>query len=103
MVPGSFNKLSGTFVVPIAGTYFFQFTAQCHSKESCQVDVHVNGAIKYHFMSDSGGNSGDERQLTAIWWHTLTLGDEIRIKMAYDQSIFVTSDQALFFTGVFIQ
>ena len=98
----SFDISTGTFTVPVDGSYMFLFTAFVYTNTHAGVGVHVNGESVEYFENCVDGNGYDGREFSASFSLDLKANDELRLDNTYNSSIFIRHDRRVHFMGALV-
>ena len=83
------------------GLYYFQFNGQSYGKYDSGIEVLVNGNSEQSFYAEE--NSTQERQLSTFWTLNLEELDEVKIRIKYTYSFFVSNHNPMYFLGFLLK
>ena len=83
------------------GLYYFQFNGQSYGKYDSAIEILVNGNSEQSFYAEE--NSTQERQLSTFWTLNLEELDEVKIRIKYNYSFFVSSHTPMYFLGFLLK
>ena len=96
----NFDKDRGVFLVPVDGTYVFQFMAHIADSTKGNIKIHVNGkTMKTVYNRDEGTNS---REFPLFWSMDLSINDEVTLYNYAADSIYIDTDENANFMGYLV-
>jgi hypothetical protein len=97
-IGNGFDKTTGIFMAPVAGTYQFNYSSQGNFAAAVHVFVKKNGSIQ--FETYEGGADNDAGILGMTFQISLVKGEQIN--MYVDGQVYIENDMPAFFSGFLI-
>jgi hypothetical protein len=97
-IGNGFDKTTGIFMAPVAGTYQFNYSSQGNFAGFVHVFVKKNGSIQFETYMGNGVDNGGILGMT--FQMSLVKGDQIN--MYVDGQVYIEPDMPAFFSGFLI-